>query len=162
MELKLVVCSCLQKLVKDRIRSAAAAAATAKSHQSCPTLCNPTDGSPPGSSVPGILQARILEWVAVSFSRIRSRGWLFIIDINIVQYQRTDVLFAVYTSIQFENSPKIVLYQMKPYLRSLNIDSNFLPGTLTKHLYCWYTGHFELLKAKRIQFSVLMSSFALQ
>ena len=45
-----------------------AAAAAAKSSQSCPTLCDPTDGSPPGSSVPGILQARILEWVAISFS----------------------------------------------------------------------------------------------
>ena len=43
-------------------------AAAAKSLQSCPTLCNPTDGSPLGSSVPGILQARILEWVAISFS----------------------------------------------------------------------------------------------
>ena len=43
-------------------------AAAAKSLQLCPTLCNPTDGSPPGSSVPGILQARILEWVAISFS----------------------------------------------------------------------------------------------
>ena len=43
-------------------------AAAAKSLQSCPTLCNPTDGSPPGSSVPGILQARTLEWVAISFS----------------------------------------------------------------------------------------------
>ena len=44
------------------------AAAAAKSLQSCPTLCNPIDSSPPGSSVPGILQARILEWVATSFS----------------------------------------------------------------------------------------------
>ena len=44
------------------------AAAAAKSLQSCPTLCDPIDGSPPGSSVPGILQARILEWVAMSFS----------------------------------------------------------------------------------------------
>ena len=42
--------------------------AAAKSHQSCPTLCNPIDGSPPGSPVPGILQARILEWVAIFFS----------------------------------------------------------------------------------------------
>ena len=48
--------------------AAAAAAAAAKSHQSCPTLCNSIDGSPTGSSVPGILQARILEWVAISFS----------------------------------------------------------------------------------------------
>ena len=48
--------------------AAAAAAAAAKSLQSCPTLCDPRDGSPPGSSVPGILQARTLEWVAISFS----------------------------------------------------------------------------------------------
>ena len=44
------------------------AAAAAKSRQSCPTLCDPIDGSPTGSSVPEILQARILEWVAISFS----------------------------------------------------------------------------------------------
>ena len=44
------------------------AAATAKSLQSCPTLCDPIDSSPPGSPVPGILQARTLEWVAISFS----------------------------------------------------------------------------------------------
>ena len=50
-------------------RKASAAAAAAKSLQSCPTLCDPVDGSPLGSSVPGILQARILEWVAISFSR---------------------------------------------------------------------------------------------
>ena len=43
-------------------------AAAAKSLQSCPTLCDPIDGSPRGSPVPGILQARILEWVAISFS----------------------------------------------------------------------------------------------
>ena len=44
-----------------------AAAAAAKSLQSCPTLCDPIDGSPPGSPVPGILQARTLEWVDISF-----------------------------------------------------------------------------------------------
>ena len=44
------------------------AAAAAKWLQSCPTLCDPIDGSPPGSSIPGILQARTLEWVAMSFS----------------------------------------------------------------------------------------------
>ena len=44
------------------------AAAAAKSLQSCPTLCNPTDGNPPGSVIPGILQARTLEWGAISFS----------------------------------------------------------------------------------------------
>ena len=44
------------------------AAAAAKSFQSCPTLCDPIDGSPPGFPVPEILQARTLEWVAISFS----------------------------------------------------------------------------------------------
>ena len=60
------------------------AAAAAKSLQSCPTLCDPIDGSPPGSLVPGILQERTLEWVAISFSnawkwkvkvKLLSRGW---------------------------------------------------------------------------------------
>ena len=49
-------------------RRYAAAAAAAKSLQSCPTLCDPIDGSPPASPIPGILQARTLEWVAISFS----------------------------------------------------------------------------------------------
>ena len=60
--------------------------AAAKSLQSCPTLCDPIDGSPPGSAIPGILQARTLEWVAISFSnawkwkvkvKSLSRVWLF-------------------------------------------------------------------------------------
>ena len=50
--------------------AAAAAAAAAKSLQSCPTLCDPIDGSPPGPAVPGILQARTLEWVAISLSNV--------------------------------------------------------------------------------------------
>ena len=50
------------------LASPASAAAAAKSLQSCPTLCDPIDGSPPGSPVPRILQARTLEWVAISFS----------------------------------------------------------------------------------------------
>ena len=49
-------------------RCVCAAAAAAKSLQSCPTLCGPIDSSPPGFSVPGILEARILEWVAIAFS----------------------------------------------------------------------------------------------
>ena len=50
--------------------NAAAAAAAAKSLQSCPTLSDPIDGSPPGSPIPGILQARTLEWVAIAFSSL--------------------------------------------------------------------------------------------
>ena len=62
----------IQKTLKSLAASIfpAAAAAAAKSHQSCPTLCDPVDGSPPGSAVPGILQARTLEWVAISFSNV--------------------------------------------------------------------------------------------
>ena len=53
----------------------AAAAAAAKSLQSCPTLCDPIDGSPPGPPVPGILQARTLEWVAISFPMYERKKW---------------------------------------------------------------------------------------
>ena len=53
---------------EDPLEKEMAAAAAAKSLQSCPTLCDPRDGSPPGSTVPGIPQARTLEWVAISFS----------------------------------------------------------------------------------------------
>ena len=64
-----------RRLLRDpctvKSNQSAAAAAAAKSLQSCPTLCNPIDGSPPGSPVPEILQARILEWVAISFSNAR-------------------------------------------------------------------------------------------
>ena len=56
------------QLPKSSTAAAAAAAAAAKSLQSYPTLCDPIDGSAPGSSVPGILQARTLDWVAISFS----------------------------------------------------------------------------------------------
>ena len=68
------------------IPSSMAATAAAKSLQSCPTLCEPIDGSPPGSPVPGILQARTVKWVAISFSnawkwkvkvKLLSHVWLF-------------------------------------------------------------------------------------
>ena len=55
---------------------AAAATAAAKSLQSCPALCNPIDGRPPGSPVPGILQERTLEWVAISLLLFPSSGEL--------------------------------------------------------------------------------------
>ena len=78
MTLNNIQCSSLTLKMKSRApqklntpfkkKAAAAAAAAAKSLQLCPTLCDPIDGSPPGSPVPGILQARTLEWVAISFS----------------------------------------------------------------------------------------------
>ena len=56
--------------------------ATAKSLQLCPTLCDPIDGSPPGSSVPGILQARTLEWVAISFSN----AWKWKVKVKLLSH----------------------------------------------------------------------------
>ena len=56
--------------LRSKILKGYTATVTAKSLQSCPTLCDPIDGSPTDSSVPGILQARTLEWVAISFSRV--------------------------------------------------------------------------------------------
>ena len=60
------------------------AAAAAKSLQSCPTLCDPIDGSPPGSPVPGILQPRTLEWVAISFSN----AWKWKLKVKLLSHVR--------------------------------------------------------------------------
>jgi len=66
---RLIVMIILQYIqIQKHYNCIAATATAAKSPQSCPTLCDPIDGSPPGSPVPGILQARTLEWVAISFS----------------------------------------------------------------------------------------------
>ena len=60
---------CLAHIIMQALKMyGRSAAAAAKSLQSCLTLCDPIDGSPPGSPVPGVLQARTLEWVAISFS----------------------------------------------------------------------------------------------
>ena len=61
-------CSLANNIISTCIMSSHEWTAAAKSLQSCPTLCNPIDGSPPGSAIPGILQARTLQWVAISFS----------------------------------------------------------------------------------------------
>ena len=67
------------------------AAAAAKSLQSCPTLCDPIDSSPPGSAVPGILQARTLEWVAISFSD----AWMW--KVNVKWLSRVRLLATPWT-----------------------------------------------------------------
>ena len=74
--------------------ASAAAAAAAKSIQSCPTLCNPIDGSPLGSSVPGILQARILEWVAISFSN----AWKWKVKGKVKSLSRARLLVTPWTA----------------------------------------------------------------
>ena len=69
-----------------------AAAAAAKSLQLCPTLCDPIDGSPPGSPVPGILQARTLEWVAISFSN----AWKW--KVKVKSLSRVQLLATLWTA----------------------------------------------------------------
>ena len=64
-----------RKKKKKRRRTLCTVAAAAKSLQSCPTLCDPIDGSPQGAPVSGILQAKTLEWVAISFSNAWSEKW---------------------------------------------------------------------------------------
>ena len=76
------------------------AAAAAKSLQSCPTLCDPIDGSPPGSAVPGILQARTLEWVSISFSN----AWTWKVKVKSLSHVQ---LFA---------TPWTAAYQDPPYM----------------------------------------------
>ena len=64
----------VDKVIWVRIPAPTLHAAAAKSLQSCSTLCDPIDGSPPGSPVPGILQARVLEWAAIAFSATLHEG----------------------------------------------------------------------------------------
>ena len=78
----------------------AAAAAAAKLCQSCPTLCDPIDGSPTGSSVPGILQARILEWVAISFSS----AWKWKVKVKSLSRVR---LFVTPWTVAYQTPPSM-------------------------------------------------------
>ena len=80
------------KMARHDIKTAAAA----KSLQSCPTLCDPVDGSTPGSPVPGILQARTLEWVAISFSNAYHSQLIFYFNDN-----------AIFLSFKEWNLPKM-------------------------------------------------------
>ena len=75
-------------------------AAAAKLLQSCPTLCDPTDGSPPGSAIPGILQARTLEWVAISFSN----AWKWKVKVKSLSHVR---LFMTPWTAAYEAPPSM-------------------------------------------------------
>ena len=84
--------------LQSKAGSVAAAAAAAKSLQSCPTLSDPIDGSPPGSPIPGILQARTLEWVAISFSN----AWKWKVKVKSL------------SSVRLLATPWIAAYQAPP------------------------------------------------
>ena len=83
-----------------------AAAVADKSLQSCPTLCNPIDGSPLGSSVPGILQARILEWVAISFSS----AWKW--EVKVKSLSRARLLVIPWTAA-YQFPPSMGFFQAR-------------------------------------------------
>ena len=92
------------------------AAAAAKSLQSCPTLCDPTDGSPPGSPVPGILQARTLEWVAISFSN----AWKWKVKVKshtpiLAQWflNKLSIHILVMESLKYKNKEKQILKMLR-------------------------------------------------
>ena len=77
----------MKKILQSQIKSNYNYIASAKSLQSCPTLCDPIDGSPSGSPVPGILQARTLEWVAISFSN----AWKWKVKVKLLSRVRLSV-----------------------------------------------------------------------
>ena len=87
-----------------------AAATAAKSLQSCPTLCNPIDGSPPGSLVPGILQARTLEWVAISFSS----AWKWKVKVKLLSRVR---LFVTPWTAAHQAPPSVGFFRQEYWSR---------------------------------------------
>ena len=110
-----------------------AAAATAKSLQSCPTLCDPTDGSPPGSPVPGILQARTLEWVAISFSN----AWKWKVKVKLLSRIRPS---ATSWTAAFQVPPSMGFSRARSHLFMLILMSEILNSSsiavnrLIKHM----------------------------
>ena len=96
-----LVCFPLNFAVYQTILLCDLAADAAKSLQSCPTLCDPIDGSPPGSPIPEILQARTLEWVAISFSN----AWKWKVKVKSLSHVRLLV------------TPRTAAYQAPPSIR---------------------------------------------
>ena len=97
-----------------------AAAAAAKSLQSCPTLCDPIDGSPPGSPIPGILQARTLEWVAISFPS----AWKW--KVKVKSLSRVRLLATPWTSAY--QAPPSMGFSRQEYWSGLPLPSPPTPG----------------------------------
>ena len=102
----------------------AAAAAAAKSLQSCPTLCDPIDSSPPGSAVPGILQARTLEWVAISFSI----AWKW--KVKVKSLSCNPLVATPWTAAH--QAPPSMGFSRQEYWSGLPLPSPVLPILLTK------------------------------
>ena len=116
------------KLLANSIRRniAHTATATAKSLQSCPTLCNPIDGSPPGSPVPGILQARTLEWVAISFSN----AWKWKVKVKLHSHVQ---LFVTPWTAAYQAPPSMG-FSRQGYWSELPLPSNRLQESQNTNL----------------------------
>ena len=105
-------------IFKEMLSMYAVAAAAAKSIQLCPTLCNPLDGSPPGSTIPGILQARILEWAAISFSN----AWKW--KVKVKSLSRVRLVATPWTTAH--QAPLPVGFSRQEYWSGLPLPSLFL------------------------------------
>ena len=104
-----------------------AAAAAAKSLQSCPTLCNPIDGSPPGSDIPEILQARTLKWVAISFSN----AWKW--KVKVKSFSRVRLLATPWTAAY--QAPPSMGFSRQEYCSGVPLPSlAFQVGSFKKNL----------------------------
>ena len=106
-----------------------AAAAAAKSLQSCPTLCDPGDSSPPGSTVPGILQARTLEWVAISFSN----AWKWKVKVKPLSRVR---LFATPWTAAYQAPPSMG-FSRQEYWSGLPLPSPLWLKAMTIFRFIW-------------------------
>ena len=108
-------------------------AAAAKPLQSCPTLCDPIDGSPPGSPIPGILQARTLEWVAISFSS----AWKW--KVKVKSLSRVRLLATPWTAAR--QAPPSMGFSRQEYWTGVPLPSPiYLPTTPNITLYHFYNG----------------------
>ena len=122
----------------------AAAAAAAKSLQSCPTLCDPIDGSPPGSPVPGILQARALEWGAISFSN----AWKWKVKVKSLSHVR---LFVTPWTAAYQDPPSMG-FSRQEYWSALPFH---FPGDLPDpgiepRSPAWYTDDFTVWATREV------------
>ena len=117
--------------------------ATAKLLQSCLTLCDPIDGSPPGSSVPGILQARTLEWVAISFSN----AWKW--KVKVKSLNHVWLLVTPWTAA-YQAPPPMGFSRQEywsgvPLPSPLQTDGPWLPNTVCNQVHCQAKYHIFLL-----------------
>ena len=106
------------------------AAAAAKSLQSCPTLCDPIDSGPPGSPVPGILQARTLEWVAISFSN----AWKGKVKVKLLSCVR---LFMTPWSAAYQ-APLSMGFSRQEYWSGVPLPSPYVTQLFLFMYFSWY------------------------